>query len=416
MDHRGSQRKARRSKPGSVLRRHRRRRVQTAHQPALLDVEDLLPPHMNVWMGVALALACVYCRVLRNANKAVMVKDMHASVLKAVRSRVRHLVFGGGGFKGIAFVEVLKGLADGDHTTWFRFASGLRTVSGVSVGAITAAAVAVGATPWQVEDLITRTDASAITQWGGLDAMTHMALLNPVGLVHTIKKVLRRFASDTTITFRQVRERYGRRLRIYVANLSKQRLEVLDDITAPDTKVWFAVKMSCSLPPYFPPIKWHGDLYIDGGIFRHSPGIGEPGLNPHSTLFLYLREPVTTDLNWVDYIMLLKSSIQNAQTILTRQLFPEYEASTITTTASRTTLSLLTAELGETRQREIKRDGRGGVQAFLRLPTFACVVLREVAALRRSRVNTASGHRLPMRVPLPFQASEPAMLLEALGC
>lgn len=367
---------------------------------AVMPDADLAPPKspMRPWYALLWVLACAHHLHISQASKAVFIKGMQAGFLAGVTKAVRNLVFGGGGFKGLAFVEVLKAMVDYDHTAWHIFSRRLRTLSGVSVGAITAAALAVGASPWQLEEEIVKTNYQAISQWGGMDAMDHMAILDPRGLTDTIKNVLRRFAGTSTVTFAQVRKRFGVRLRIYVANLSKQRLEVIDDTTHPHTKVWFAVKVSCSLPPYFPRVKWRGDIYVDGGIFSHSPGIGEPGLSPHTTLFLFLKEPVSTAANWIDYLMLLKASLQNSQNIAISAHFPQFAPATIMTTASQSTLLLLTRDLTAEQRRNFRLDGRRGIQAFLRAPTAAAILIHnmlDAASAAYRALPAAEPHLLP---------------------
>lgn len=378
---------------------------------ARVDPSLLAPPNkgvLNPLWAFLLIIAAVHSHLLRDASKAVAIKNFQSLYLQTSTKNLHNLVFGGGGFKGIAFVEVLKGLVDFSRDRWFAMVRKVKTVSGVSVGAITAAAVAVGATPWQIEDQVFRTDYKAISQWGGMESFNRMAILNPKGLVQTVKRLLKRFAGDENITLREVHRRYGKTLRIYVANLSKQRLECIDHRSHPKTKVWFAVKVSCSLPPYFPRVKWSGDIYSDGGIFRHSPGIGDRAFSPKDSLFLYLQEPICTDPNMIDYLMLLKASLQNSQTILIQELYPEYAPVTITTKATVSTLALLTGDLTESQKRAFKKDGRRALRDFLRLPTAAMIFGHNVAKVVHERAGVEDDRCVP------WAAMEPALLREAL--
>jgi len=67
-----------------------------------------------------------------------------------------NLIFEGGGAKGIAHIGALKGLAERGYL------DGLRRVGGTSVGAITAALVALGCSPRELEGIIASIDLEKV--------------------------------------------------------------------------------------------------------------------------------------------------------------------------------------------------------------------------------------------------------------
>lgn len=337
--------------------------------------------------AILLFVVCAF-RATVEVLKAAFVTTLQSKLLAHAREGRRHIVFGGGGFKGVAFVEMLKGLVDYSKTEWARFDRGLRVVSGVSVGAVTAAAVAVRASPWQLDDFIARKGTGRILKIGGKRSFKRKGILDPSGLKEMVREMLRSFCGDEKITLGEVRERYQRDLRIYAANLWEQRLEVFSADTRPRMPVWRAVMMSAALPPYFPPVMYKGSLYADGGIFRHSPGIGEDAVSPQDSLFFYLREPVTRGSDLKSYIMLILRSIQQAQTLFVETHWPEYKAVTVTCVASRSTFSLLTADLKARTRKVIQKDGHMALRRWMEVPLAAAIFFME-AAVRRKEVRAA---------------------------
>lgn len=73
------------------------------------------------------------------------------------------------------------------------------------------------------------------------------------------------------ITFIDLAKQTGKNLVVCVSNITKHQAEYWSVDTTPNVSVVTAIRASCSLPLIFTPVKYHDDLYIDGGLFDNFP-------------------------------------------------------------------------------------------------------------------------------------------------
>lgn len=73
------------------------------------------------------------------------------------------------------------------------------------------------------------------------------------------------------VTFLELAKASGKNLVVCAANLSKQRSEYLSVDTFPNLSVITAIRMSVSIPVIFTPVRFNGDLYVDGALYESLP-------------------------------------------------------------------------------------------------------------------------------------------------
>ena len=88
-------------------------------------------------------------------------------------------------------------------------------------------------------------------------------------LVHTM---LRHKGVAETTTFRELHERTGGVALVLTGyNVRTLATDAFDHVSHPDMPVALATRITISIPLYFRPIEYDGQLYIDGGVIEPTP-------------------------------------------------------------------------------------------------------------------------------------------------
>ncbi len=76
---------------------------------------------------------------------------------------------------------------------------------------------------------------------------------------------------DENITLKELYEITNKSLNIVCMNLSNVEEELINYKTYPDMKVYYAIKISCSIPLLFNPVKYNNLMYISGILNNNFP-------------------------------------------------------------------------------------------------------------------------------------------------
>jgi predicted acylesterase/phospholipase RssA len=192
-----------------------------------------------------------------------------------------HGVFEGGGAKGIAYSGALLAMAE--RACWFR------AVAGASVGAITAALVASGLTPNEIE---AQTDHALklfpTSRWAGLRRLqSSTGYFSSADLRNWLDDLLKTQIGRTTgkkpgtpVTFLELHTATQIELNVVAADLSMRCHVVFSHMETPDCAVADAVVASSSIPFGFPSCLLRvqeGDqsasyhTIVDGGVWSNFP-------------------------------------------------------------------------------------------------------------------------------------------------
>lgn len=193
-------------------------------------------------------------------------------------SQFRNLVFEGGGVKGIAYAGALRELEAQN------IMPDIKRVAGTSAGAITAVLVALGATSKEVEQIVGGTDFNSFMDapWGVIGDANR--LVSDYGVYagdafsNWMRKQIYAFSGNANLTFKQMAEMKPSRpkfrdLYLVGTNLSLQLPLVLSVEHTPDCALWYAVRISMSIPLFFIAVRDTEDkqIWVDGGVSWNYP-------------------------------------------------------------------------------------------------------------------------------------------------
>lgn len=224
----------------------------------------------------------------------------------------RNLALEGGGIRGIAYTGAIAEL-EKHHST-----DSIRNIAGTSVGAIVGAALSVGYTARELNDLLYNLKIQSFNDgrfifFGGFNRMiTRYGWYRGNALEHWIGDLIEAKTGSSHTTFLQLHQLAlhspaYKDLYVTATNISLQRPEVFSYLTYPNMEIKTAVRTSMSVPLYFSAVlldsngnrcsgnNVSGNCYAftDGGLTINYPlalfdTAGKP--NP-STLGLKLERP-----------------------------------------------------------------------------------------------------------------------------
>jgi NTE family protein len=178
---------------------------------------------------------------------------------------IKNIVFGGGGFKGWAYIGTIRALGE-----YINF-SQIENIAGTSIGSIYALFYILRI-PWGV-----------LLEYALNMKIKNMIDINTIHNLYSKKSLIKgeKFKEynisiikdyiNPEITFGEFKKIYNIKLSIICTNVTKKQMEVFNYETTPHVKLIDAVVASCSLPFVFPFHKIQDDYYCDGGVFNNFP-------------------------------------------------------------------------------------------------------------------------------------------------
>lgn len=189
---------------------------------------------------------------------------------------VRYLCFGVGGSNGWIFVGILKAIEREMKRRGTTLASQIHGASGASVGSLIALAVVLG---YGADELCEFAQRATERYGPKMREINVLEILAKGGLVST--EIIRLAAQDMLaqklgsaareLTFKELYARTGKELIIAAYNLSYERGELLDHLSAPTMPVHCALEMSCAIPGVFQGVVYGDCVYQDAAIANPLP-------------------------------------------------------------------------------------------------------------------------------------------------
>jgi len=191
--------------------------------------------------------------------------------------KYRNLVFKGGGVKGIAYAGALEALQH--HTS---FAS-LEHVAGTSAGAITATLLAVGYTPEEITQIVSKEmDFAAFMDKSWLVGnmmrfLHHFGWYKGDAFMQWIEDKIKAKTGSAKLNFLELQELHAQKphayklLHVVATDLSKQAPVLFSHKENDYTPIALAVRMSMSIPLFFKSIRWNNSVMVDGGMAYNYP-------------------------------------------------------------------------------------------------------------------------------------------------
>ena len=206
------------------------------------------------------------------------------------------LVFGGGGYKGLAYVGVLKAL---DQLGFLR---NIRHLIGCSIGGVMMFLIAIGYTHQELEDFVYHFDYRDVNDLSIMRVLISYGVDTGDRIMKLLKIMMRRKLGVLDITFKELRDRTGYDLCLNAVCLNTHQLIYHNADKNPDMSVLTAVRMTFSLPILFTPVEYMGHLYVDGGLLQNFPiSMGRPG---HTIGVSFERDQPDHQINSIEsYLM-----------------------------------------------------------------------------------------------------------------
>ncbi|TAG23944.1 MAG: patatin [Cytophagia bacterium] len=207
----------------------------------------------------------------------------------AQTTKFRNLVFEGGGIKGIAYGGALQAMSERG------LLDSVQRVGGTSVGAITAVLLAVGYSPKEIIETVSRLSIKQFNDGSGFFVGGSRRLVKNFGwyrgerFTQWLQSCLKAKTGLPNLTFAQLHAYAGaggfRDLYVTGTNLTQQRTEVFSHETYPQMRVVDAVRISMSIPFYFRAVFLDStaqvvqkvrpgqriNVFVDGGVAANFP-------------------------------------------------------------------------------------------------------------------------------------------------
>lgn len=189
---------------------------------------------------------------------------------------VRYLCMGPGGANGWIFIGILQAfereLMEHDRSLH----SQIKGVSGASVGSIIGMAVILGFTAVEFREFakeLMNTYQKRMTTFNILEFRSKKGLLDPMVIRDVIRDMIeRKLGKDhREDTLLQLHQQTNKHFVAAAYNISYERGEFIDHLSAPGLEVGVAVAMSCAIPAIFQHVEYNGSAYVDAAIDNSLP-------------------------------------------------------------------------------------------------------------------------------------------------
>jgi NTE family protein len=192
--------------------------------------------------------------------------------------------------------------------------------SGSSAGSQAAALLAAGYSGSELTHQLINTDFNSLldrTSWNPLEEVQGLVdnygFFKGEALQAQIDALLALKTGKANTTFLELYKHSGKELKVTATCVTTQRLVWFDKDSSPDMPVSVAVRASSSIPFFYRPVEYQGNLYVDGGCIRNLPHDAFPQ-GSGSILALSLRGSVGEGPVSISNLMEFSSNL--AETIL----------------------------------------------------------------------------------------------------
>jgi predicted acylesterase/phospholipase RssA len=237
---------------------------------------------------------------------------------------------------------------------------------GISAGAFTAMGMVAGYTIPEMKDFNLRFDYSAVSDPDEASGwIVNMGYDTGNRLKRLIKSVLHQKGFEDTVTFKELKEKTNRVLRVFATNLNTGQMMTFDPVKTPDYLVTNAVMASMLIPGYFQPFECpeSGHLLCDGGVITNYPY--EYIERPSDSDILYVSILYSTDFqSQIELMDIFKRPFELLMNHRTKIAIQPYIHNTIVTSLKNTAAVQLTLTKDE--KAAMMRKGKDAVIAFFK--------------------------------------------------
>jgi predicted acylesterase/phospholipase RssA len=186
-----------------------------------------------------------------------------------------NLVFQGGGTKGFAFIGVIRALDE------YNILPFIKRYAGSSIGSLAATLLAVGYSYNEIKDELLSLNLSIFREVGNecgcltifFNIFKDYGLYKNNKIYDFIGKLIAKKTNTNNkdYSFKNLYDDKGIELVITGTSLTKSKTHYFHYLTFPDMSIRKAVQISTALPFIYKPVKFNGEMMIDGGILNNYP-------------------------------------------------------------------------------------------------------------------------------------------------
>lgn len=216
---------------------------------------------------------CTNSRESSKEAKLMLRKYEFTKDYKPSKNNIKNLVFEGGGVKGIAYCGCLKALDD------YNLLSQVTSAIGTSAGSAIALMVILGFTPEEIYKELINLDYEKFKDdsFGFIRDLfrlkNHFGWHKGESLRKHYHQLIGSKTGNSDITFEQLHRRNKKTLVVTGTSVTKHKTHFFSHMNSEfkDMRIADALRISMSIPYYFTPVHYKGELMIDGGITANFP-------------------------------------------------------------------------------------------------------------------------------------------------
>ena len=179
------------------------------------------------------------------------------------------LVLSAGNLHGLMYIGAYKCLLEQNKI------SSLKNVVGCSAGACIGLMMVLGLSIAEMvdvsNDIFVNIGIPTFTLKSLMKMWKTMGVTNGDFKIDYFRRILKKKIDQNDITFIDLAKRTGKNLIVVGSNVTKMCSEEFSLEKTPNMSVMEAINISTSIPFLFSPVKWHHNLYVDGGLFNYVP-------------------------------------------------------------------------------------------------------------------------------------------------
>lgn len=180
-------------------------------------------------------------------------------------SKKTNLVLSGGGVKGIIMIGALKALEDKG------LLKNITSISTTSVGSLIGSLYVAGYSIEDLKEFLSIVDISKIKSLQASRLLSQFGLDNGSKLMLVVEKMLEAKNLSPDITLLDLYKKSNITLHITGTCLNDKKIYYFSHLTYPHMKLKTAIRISTSVPLWFTPVEFEGNIFVDGGCMENYP-------------------------------------------------------------------------------------------------------------------------------------------------
>lgn len=175
------------------------------------------------------------------------------------------LILSGGGIKGIAHIGAMKALDELNYLNNFEeFAS-------ASVGSLIIGMYLVGYSPNEMWEFVKRFDFGKLIKIDIFGLFENFGVDDGENITYVIKRLISSKAVNENITLKDIYLKTKKKFMFTTVCINSKKTVYMSHENYPNMPLYKAILMSISIPWFYSPVKYNGNLFIDGGCMDNYP-------------------------------------------------------------------------------------------------------------------------------------------------